>query len=144
MRAMACFTRTVGAARCSMVIPRAKASCSSSSLGIGSATASTSLSPSSASGTTERCAAISGGTSARTRSTATGSSPAGAAARRIDSARSPVSTASSMRATSSRLVTEIAPVDDLAGERLLDLPHGRDLALDDEGAQGHGRGGDVL
>ena len=35
MRAMACFTRTAGAARCSIVIPRANESCSSTSPGIG-------------------------------------------------------------------------------------------------------------
>jgi hypothetical protein len=33
---------------------------------------------------------------------------------------------------------EVAAVDDLARERLFDLPHGRHPALDDERAQGHG------
>ena len=79
-----------------------------------------------------------GGTRRRTSSGVRGSSPAGAAreAHRLGEQprQHPLVDARDLE----QVRHEIAAVDHLPGEGLFDLTHGRDLALDDEGAQGHG------
>ena len=109
-RATACCTRTSGAARCSRVIPSERERCFSTSGASGSATTMAKrFSPVVSSGKMACCDAMSAEMSARTRAGISGSTPAGAAGRRIDSARRRVSRASSSGVTSSRLVTRSPP-----------------------------------
>ena len=128
--------RTTVVTRCSIGIASATASPERRSSARGSATASTKRPASMAMGTTDRCTADLG----RDQSPYVGRNDGQFPRRPCEFRRFGQQLDESHlvgRRDLEQVREQIAPVDDLTGEGLFDLPHGRDLTLDNEGAQGH-------